>query len=119
MSTTNPSTQTFKKLHAIASAPAKTFPSLFGTLLLAASLQGCASFPITSSNPAADQLITSDVQSCLEQRNDLEPLSVQTVNGVVYISGIVVSELEREPAETCALAVPSVAGVVNSISVSP
>ena len=91
-------------------------PLLGAFLLAAAALSGCAAFPM-SADSVADDAISAQVQSQLTQRADLEALNVQTVNGVVYLSGTVISAPERQDAEDVALATRNVARVVNSISV--
>jgi len=98
-------------------SPAKGISSLSGAIVLSALLAGCAALPTASVNVDADRTITADVQSRLAQHGNLEQLNVQTVNGVVYLRGSVINELEREGAETTALATPHVARVVNTISI--
>jgi hypothetical protein len=97
------------------SACKRVYP-LLSTLVLAAALSGCAVYPV-SSDAGADGAITADVQSRLAEHADLEPLSVQTVNGVVYLNGTVTSSLERGEAEAAALETQHVERVVDSISV--
>jgi hypothetical protein len=101
-----------------ASAPKRLY-ALLGAIIVATALPGCAIFP-KSSNPTADKMITSDVESRFAQDAELEApnsLNVQTVNGVVYLNGMVRTGLQREDAETVALEAHNVAEVVNSISV--
>jgi len=77
---------------------------------------GCAVLP-ASSNAGADESITANVQSSLAEHTGLEGLTVQTVNGVVYLSGEVSTGVELQDAEAAALATQKVSRVVNSISV--
>jgi BON domain len=91
-------------------------------LLLAGVLSGCATFgkcePGECSN---DAMITTNVQTLLDQRPELGPphsIAVQTRGGVVYLDGEVAAGLERETAESLASQAPGVARVVDSIYVS-
>jgi osmotically-inducible protein OsmY len=55
----------------------------------------------------------------LAQHSEFGPpgtIHVQTINGVVYLNGLVNSDLERQTAETLVLRIPSVKDVVNSLS---
>ena len=68
-----------------------------------------------------DVAITTDVQKSFAQYPVLKApslLHVQTLNGVVYLSGTVSSGLHSEIAESVAHQVKGVTRVVNSISVS-
>lgn len=64
-----------------------------------------------------DAKITADVVSQLNQCSFIEPnvVSVQTLDHVVYLNGVVRSSLEIGAAESIADQVPGVARVVNSI----
>ena len=93
------------------------FRAGFAAVALTAALAGCAGFPTTSVDDA-DRSITADVESQMFARSDLEPIGVQTVHGVVYLSGVVESNHEREDAETAALEASHGAHVVNAIGVS-
>jgi hypothetical protein len=88
-------------------------------LIAAAALSGCAVFP-RSTNPSVDQKITADVKASFRQHAELEPpnsLTVQTINGVVYLHGLVSTNLQRADAESVAGEVRGVRKVVNSIAV--
>ena len=65
-----------------------------------------------------DSAITADVQASFDQHPFLNLLHVQTLNGVVYLSGTVSSGLHSRIAESAAHQVKGVSRVVNSISVS-
>lgn len=96
----------------------KKIRAFVAALTVAAALSGCAVFP-RSANPTADQAITTDVQTRFGQNSVLESpnlLTVQTVNGVVYLNGFVSTGLQRSDAESVASQVPGVDKVVNTIS---
>jgi len=104
----NPSTGT-KKILAFVAA-----------LTVAAALPGCALLP-QSSNPAADQKITADVETRFGQNAELEApnlLTVQTIDRIVYLNGLVSTGLQRRDAESVAHQVQGVDKVVNSIGVA-
>jgi osmotically-inducible protein OsmY len=88
--------------------------------LTLAALSGCATFP-HSSNPAADRAITADVETSFGQNAVLEApnqLSVQTINGVVYLNGFVSTGPQRWDAASVASQVQGVDKVVNTIAVA-
>jgi osmotically-inducible protein OsmY len=69
----------------------------------------------------ADAAITADVQASFGQYSVLKApnlLHVQTLNGVVYLSGTVSAGLQSEIAESVARHVNGVTRVVNSIGIS-
>lgn len=73
-------------------------------------LEGCAN----------DRKITAKVQARLDQRPDLGApgtITVQTLNRVVYLNGMVDYGLERSTAESLARHVRGVTQVVNNIDV--
>ena len=97
-------------------APKRLY-ALIGASILAGALTGCAVFP-KSSNPAADKAITADVKSRLAQDAEFVTpglIDVQTVNGVVYLSGTAGSNLQQQDAETLARQANNVVNVVNSL----
>jgi osmotically-inducible protein OsmY len=68
-----------------------------------------------------DQRITRDVQALFRQHPALEPpnlIDVQTLDHVVYLNGLVNTDLERQLAESVAAGARGVARVVNSIGMS-
>jgi osmotically-inducible protein OsmY len=74
-----------------------------------------------STNPTADRVITSDVETKFAQDAVLEApnqLNVQTINRVVYLDGLVSTGLQRRDAEFAASQVQGVDKVVSSISVA-
>jgi osmotically-inducible protein OsmY len=90
-------------------------------LLLGAGLSGCATFgKCEPQNCAADAQITADVRAALSEHADLgapAALRVQTINRVVYLNGLVDTDLQRTSAESYALRVADVKDVVNSIAI--
>ena len=67
----------------------------------------------------ADEHITAEVKAAFKQHTELLPpnlLYVQTLNGVVYLSGAVATPLQRDTAVSVARGVPYVAHVVNNIA---
>jgi osmotically-inducible protein OsmY len=100
-------------------------PALLAFILLGTgtlSLQGC----VTSSQCASEECkndakITADVQAKLKEHRELgapNSVYVQTRGGVVYLTGQVVTELQRETAGHVAETAPGVGRVVNSIALS-
>jgi osmotically-inducible protein OsmY len=67
-----------------------------------------------------DAKITAEVRARFRERPDFEQsaISVQTLDHVVYLSGVVSSGLEINNAESIASSVPGVTQVVNSMAVS-
>jgi osmotically-inducible protein OsmY len=68
-----------------------------------------------------DQRITRDVQALLSQHPALEPpnlIDVKTLDHVVYLNGLVDTDLERQLAESVAAGAKGVTRVVNSIGLS-
>jgi osmotically-inducible protein OsmY len=85
-------------------------------------LAGCAAFQKCGFSACpGDADINTAVEARLIQHPALEPpnlLSVQTHDHIVYLYGLVDTALEREMAESVALATPGVIKVVNSIGIS-
>jgi hypothetical protein len=100
-----------KPLYALAFAP-----------LLIGILSGCADFrQCGSQNCTSDKGITTDVEARLNKMAALGPpgsITVQTLDRVVYLNGVVDGGLDKRNAESVALQVPGVSQVVNSIAVS-
>jgi len=68
-----------------------------------------------------DAQIAAAVRTLFERHPELEPpnlLSVQTLDHVVYLYGVVDTDFERQMAESVALQAPGVTKVVNSIGLS-
>jgi osmotically-inducible protein OsmY len=91
-------------------------------LICASAGGGCAAFVKCGFDGCpGDANITADVRARFAQHPALEPpnlLRVQTLNRVVYLYGLVDTDLERELAESVAHEAPGVANVVNSIGIS-
>jgi osmotically-inducible protein OsmY len=88
---------------------------------LALALGGCASRPCADSDCAADAQITAAVKAQLKQYRDLGPpnqISVSTHHGIVYLTGQVLTDLQRDKAQAAAEQVPGVEQVVNTIALS-
>jgi osmotically-inducible protein OsmY len=94
--------------------------AIAGSTLLFA-LSGCASFRACgTADCQGDRKITSDVEHRIDETPALMgsvPITVQTNRGVVYLNGIVETDLERYMAENLAKKVPNVAMVVNDVAV--
>ena len=95
---------------------------LASALLLAMPLGGCvSSSQCVSAQCQADAKITAGVQEKLKEHRELGPpnmVYVQTRTGVVYLTGQVATDLQRDAAESIAGQVPGVVNVVNNLSLS-
>ncbi len=91
-------------------------------LLLSGAGAGCAAFDRCGfAGCAGDAQITAEVHALFEQHPALEPpnlLRVQTLHRVVYLYGLVDTDLERRLAESVAAEAPGVKRVENSIGLS-
>ena len=90
-------------------------------LVLAGALPGCAVYEKCGwSGCPGDAEISADVRTLLNQHPGAAApgaVSVQTLDGVVYLYGVVDTDLMREQAEQIALQAPHVKKVVNSLGV--
>jgi osmotically-inducible protein OsmY len=97
------------------------FAALTAALILGAGLSGCASFEkCDPANCAKDAQISTEVRASLNQHTEFGPpgsLRVQTINRVVYLNGMVDTDLDRRNAESITMQVTDVKDVVNSIDV--
>jgi len=90
-------------------------------LILTGALSGCALYNTYEKcgfyGCPGDAKITADIRVQFRQRLDLEPnaITVQTLDHVVYLYGVVSSSLEIDTAESITRKVPGVTGVVNSM----
>lgn len=89
--------------------------------VLMGALSACATFEKCGfSGCPGDAQTTAAVMALLDQHPGVGSpgaVSVQTLNGVVYLYGVVDTDLMREEAERIALQAPHVNKVVNSIGV--
>jgi hypothetical protein len=132
--TSSDSTTSFTAAAGVAAANAKLrskpknhrriLASVF-TLVLAGALSGCAAYheqeKCGDDGCPGDAKITAEVKQALARHPDLggtDTVYVQTVNHVVYLTGIVDSGLQREAAESVAHKASGVTAVVDNISIS-
>jgi len=90
-------------------------------MALTTSLGGCASTKCTTAECQADAKITANVQALIAPHRDLGPpnqVNVQTIDGVVYLSGQVATDLQRQAAESIAMQAAGVRKVVNNIALT-
>jgi osmotically-inducible protein OsmY len=91
-------------------------------LIVMSALCGCAAYRKCGLRGCpGDAQITSEVRGLLDQYPALGPPNlvwVRTLDRVVYLSGQVDTELQRQSAESVAHKASGVARVVNSIGVS-
>jgi osmotically-inducible protein OsmY len=96
--------------------------ALAAMLLLSAALSGCASYEKCGFKGCpGDAKITADVQAAFTGHAELEApnlITVQSVDGVVYLYGLVDTDYQRQMAETVAHQVKGVNKVVNSIGLA-
>ena len=85
-------------------------------------LSGClSSRECTSEECKNDAKITAAVQAQLRERTELgapNSVFVQTRGGIVYLTGQVSTDVQRQTAESVAGQVPGVVRVVNSIALT-
>jgi hyperosmotically inducible periplasmic protein len=85
-------------------------------------LAGCAVYEKCGvSGCPGDAEITAQVQALFAKHPELEPpnlLQVQTLNHVVYLTGVVDTDYEQQMAEIVARQAPGVTNVINSIGLS-
>jgi osmotically-inducible protein OsmY len=86
-------------------------------LIAFALLTSCSSGDVR--NNSADAGLAKQIQSTLFERRDLpmENVTVQVIDAVVYLYGIVDTELQRNLIEEVARDTPGIVNVVNSIGV--
>jgi len=97
----------------------KTLSASVLVFIVAAGLSGCALFPKCSpENCATDKQINADVSALFSQHPELgapAALHIQTINGVVYLTGAVDTEFEVRNAEAIARQVANVKDVENNL----
>jgi len=83
---------------------------------------GCAVYQKCGfSGCPGDAEITAQVQALFAQHPAIQPpniLGIQTLDHVVYLTGVVDTDLQRKLATSVALEAPGVTRVVNSIGLS-
>jgi osmotically-inducible protein OsmY len=91
-------------------------------VLLTEALSACAVYRKCGfAGCPGDAKITASVQELFDRHPALEPpnlLTVRTLDHVVYLTGVVDTDFERQMAESVALEAAGVARVVNSIGLS-
>jgi osmotically-inducible protein OsmY len=91
-------------------------------LVLTGALPGCAAYKKCGFGGCpGDAEITAQVRALFERHPTLKPptlLEVQTLDHVVYLNGVVDTDLERQLAESIAHEAKGVTKVVNSIGLS-
>jgi osmotically-inducible protein OsmY len=103
--------------------PSRVAQLLARCILLGAALSGCTAYnaykKCGSEGCPGDSQITAAVQQQLDQHRELAPpnqVYVKTLDGVVYLSGTVSTDLQRSTAESAARQAAGVTRVVNNIS---
>jgi osmotically-inducible protein OsmY len=97
----------------------KTISAAGLAFIFALGSTGCAIFPKCSpENCATDKQINTDVNQIFREHTEFGPpatLHIQTINGVVYLSGPVDSDFEVRRAEELVRQVPNVKDVENNL----
>lgn len=104
-------------MQAVIMSPRARLPALLLTSMIA----GCALAPCGLSGCPGDAEITAQVQQRLAQEPALRApnqVNVQTVHGVVYLTGLVDTPFQRQMAQSIAGQVPGVAKVNSSIGLA-
>ena len=98
----------------------RTFSAAAVVVVFAAALSGCAVFgKCTSDDCAKDAQITKAVRAVVDQHHEFGAagsVHVQTINGVVYLSGAVDSEFDVQSAEAVVRQVANVKDVENNLN---
>jgi len=95
--------------------------ALASVLILTDALSGCAVYSTYKKcgfyGCPGDANINATILARFSEHLELEPnaITVQTLDHVVYLYGVVSSSLEIDTAESIAHSVPDVKGVVNSM----
>jgi osmotically-inducible protein OsmY len=92
------------------------------SVFLTATLSDCATYQSCGAGECTgDQKINSEVDRLLDRYPELVatiPIGVQTRHRIVYLNGLVATDLQRDTAESVALKATGVAMVVNDIAVT-
>ena len=87
-------------------------------LMSTALLCACATAPCSEAVCRDDRALQSEVEQLLAQHPDLGPpniISVQVHNGIVYLHGLVATDLQKQDAEAVIRQSPRVKQVENMI----
>ena len=102
---------------------AQALGALAGVASALAMLSGCAAYRVYQkcgyNGCPGDQQISVEVRALLSQHAELLPpnlIYVQTLDGVVYLSGQVATELQRDTATAVAREAPGVRDAVDMIA---
>jgi len=91
-------------------------------LMAAVTLNGCAVYAKCGFGGCpGDAKTTADVEASFAQHPAIMPpnwINIRSLDGVVYLSGLVDTDLQRQLAESVARATPGVKRVVNSIGLA-
>jgi osmotically-inducible protein OsmY len=102
--------------------PNPRYAALVFTLVLTGALAGCAAYRKCGfAGCPGDAETTAQVRALFDRYPALKPpnqLEVRTLDHVVYLSGVVDTDLQRQMAESVALEANGVSKVVNSIGLS-
>jgi osmotically-inducible protein OsmY len=100
-------------------------PVVASLIILSDTLSGCAVYSAYrkcgSGGCPGDAKLTAEVRALLNQHPALGPpnqVYVQTLDGVVYLTGQVATDLQRESAEAVTHEAPGVSRVINTIALS-
>jgi osmotically-inducible protein OsmY len=97
----------------------KTISAASLMFIFVTALGGCAAFQkCTPENCATDKQINADVSELFTEHRELgapADIHIQTINGVVYLSGPVDTEFEVRHAEALARQVANVKDVENNL----
>jgi osmotically-inducible protein OsmY len=96
--------------------------ALLAVIALSGALGSCTAYMKCGLDGCpGDAKLAADVRTSFAEHSVLQPpnlLKVQAVNHVIYLYGLVDTDLERQIAESVALGTPGVTKVVNSIGLS-
>jgi osmotically-inducible protein OsmY len=94
-------------------------------IILTDTLTGCSAYnayrKCGSAGCPGDAKITTEVRALLNQHPALGPpnqIYVQTLDGVVYLTGQVATDLQRDSAEAVAHEAPDVSRIMNTIALT-
>jgi hypothetical protein len=100
--------------------PTRSLP-LALAIILTGTLPGCAAYRKCGFGCPGDAKLASAVRTAFETHPELEPpnlLTVQSVDQVVYLYGLVDTDFQRQMAEAVAHQTPGVTKVINSIGLA-